>query len=551
MSKSYGVFYYWFNICLSFPRDSSDNDTPRRRVPPPPPPPQLRGRSASADRRRGERVTFEDEIQSRPTDYRRSGSYQDLRDPYSNFLQMSDSDTETGSKRRNVKTVHNRFHSDQDLRGYNSGKIEGQRRLPLKLGKHKKLNTALSTEDLAAAAVSTGNEDSSSHAVHRANPVVVLPPKPVKPPRRSKASKAKKKLETQVSTESLLATIPPPVSPGRLGPGDMDITSEVSFGSTNNGMEDINFDTPKHKKSKLPWKKNKGRYTPNEELERIKLNILQSNSRSPSWNSLYSESMGSVGNLSVESSGRKKKQKSKTKTGNFDHNIPKSYTPDTEEDNRPVPAVRQSKRSASESPRTSDSPYEQVEFSGPKAQPVENSYEPVDFPRKPSPRTTSGAQKKSRLSNPYEDIDDFRPTVCKSKSPRNSRGYETVELSPSRSLKSPQSSQDLSSVRRSAVRQSIDFENPYEDVMTIVRNEAGHEDIVTRENEVRGRRSGEQANKSGHYDDVDDESSPIFDDTTPVTDIDQGKRSNFNRNNIQGSKLTFFASCPLANKIIF
>ena len=47
-------------------------------------------------------------------------------------------------------------------------------------------------------------------------------------------------------------------------------------------------DPGKEKKSKLPWKRSKGRYTPSEEMDKVQQNMVQSLSRTSSWSSLYS-----------------------------------------------------------------------------------------------------------------------------------------------------------------------------------------------------------------------------------------------------------------------
>ena len=250
-------------------------------------------------------MTFEDEVQHRPPKYQRSSSYTNVRDTHSQRTTDSDTHSEIGlrtdrSDPDSARTVHKRFHSNQDLRS-NSETRKG----PVKLSKHRS-GTAASREEVSPAAVSSkGDELDGIQDMHR---VVARPPKPVKPP--WKWMQGKKKEKPQASTKSLLSTIPPPVSPRRLNTSDMDVTSEISFGETASmasmAMDDIDFDTPKQKKSKLRWKRNKGKYTPSEEFERKKLNILQSNSRSSSWSSLHSESMASV--QSNDTSVKKKKK---------------------------------------------------------------------------------------------------------------------------------------------------------------------------------------------------------------------------------------------------
>ena len=69
---------------------------------------------------------------------------------------------------------------------------------------------------------------------------------------------------------------------------DTELANEVSMLTTILDGGDSAAD--KKSKSKLPWKKNKGRYTPSEELERVEQSVVTSLSRTSSWSSLYSAS---------------------------------------------------------------------------------------------------------------------------------------------------------------------------------------------------------------------------------------------------------------------
>ena len=165
-------------------------------------------------------------------------------------------------------------------------------------------------QQLAATAVVEQSLESSME-IHRASPAVVnsqrmsprsKPPPPAYKPKTSNHSREQGR--SGVSVHDLAIPPPPGVTPHSQPPAvptdlNSSFSSEVAY--FNGFMDDVHFDAKDKKKSKLPWKKNKGRYTPTKEIEKQMQQMnkgLRSDSRTGSWSSLNSDIPHSSGNPS-------------------------------------------------------------------------------------------------------------------------------------------------------------------------------------------------------------------------------------------------------------
>lgn len=241
---------------------------------------------------------------------------------------------------------------------------------------------------LVIAAVLAEDSLESSMEHHRASPVLVgsgqqrqrnskgrPSPPPYRPKRNPKEGASPR---DRVSVHSLPIPPPcvaPPSPPTPITDLNSSFNSEVAMFS--GFTDDISVDkTCDKKKSKLPWKKNKGRYTPTKEIEKMQQNKgLSPESRAGSWSSI-----------------------------NTDVQLNKSKKPPTPKKNKgsgsqPVPPPRRKKGKSGKVPVIEHVDADRSsQYSG-------DYYEPIDGVT-PCPRQTE-----VHVENTYEEVEFKRPTA--------------------------------------------------------------------------------------------------------------------------------------------
>ena len=156
---------------------------------------------------------------------------------------------------------------------------------------------------------------------HRLNQANVSPANVRKPPR----PKSERTPKTEPGVTS--SRVPPPVP-------ELDLDQEISEYSSI--MEDIDFDsTRSKKKSKLPWKKSKGRFTPTKEMEKISSkmgSLSRSSSRTSLASSFTSEAPSEI--------SMQRKVPSKEHVGKNMNLAQPTQTAATKHTNKPPPAPK-------------------------------------------------------------------------------------------------------------------------------------------------------------------------------------------------------------------